>query len=166
MRKFKNVIKGIFIGITDKGLSLKNESLFGLEIGKIMKRIKKWVLTVSVVLVALGLSACSSAKTSTASSSVSQSSSIVSNQIKIQIVIGKTTTSYEVKKGTNLLDFAVAKLGAKESSGFLNSINGLKTSSADKIYLMFKVNGKDSQVGAKDVILKAGDTIEFYTTKG
>lgn len=133
-----------------------------------MKKIRKTLLVTSVLALSLGLTACSANDNSSKSSSSTAATSSVAtkDQVKFTVTIADKTNTYTVKKGTNLLDFAKDKLGAKDTSGFIDSIDGLKTSKTDKIYLMFKVNGKDSEVGAKDVTLKSGDKIEFYTIKG
>lgn len=123
------------------------------------KYLKKFIALLVLAVFALGLTACST------SSNAKKNSSTNSSQVSVQIIENDQTRVYRVKKATTLMDLAKTKLHAKVSNGMINAIDGMKSDPAHKAYLMFKVNGKDSQVGASQVKLKKGDKVEFYISK-
>ena len=69
------------------------------------------------------------------------------------------------KEGDNLLDVMKAQLKIVEKDGFISSINGVEQVPAENKYWLFDVNGTMSPVGAKEVILKAGDVIDWKLNK-
>ena len=58
-----------------------------------------------------------------------------------------------------------AQLKIVEKDGFISSINGVEQVPAENKYWLFDVNGTMSPVGAKEVILKAGDVIDWKLNK-
>jgi hypothetical protein len=126
-----------------------------------MKKSKKIYLLMAAALLGLNLTACSTNTSTKGSSSTEQSQTMIS----VQITIDGKTKSYKAEKGSNLLDLTKKQLHADETKGLINSLDGIKSDPANKAYIMFKVNGTDSTVGAKDVKLKEGDKIEFYLSK-
>ena len=72
---------------------------------------------------------------------------------------------YTFKEGDNLLDVMKAQLKIVEKDGFISSINGVEQVPSEQKYWLFDVNGQMSPVGAKEVILKAGDVIDWKLNK-
>ena len=58
-----------------------------------------------------------------------------------------------------------AQLKIVEKDGFISSINGVEQVPAENKYWLFDVNGTMSPVGAKEVILNAGDVIDWKLNK-
>ena len=117
---------------------------------------KRFIVVIFTVLLGLALVGCSTSATKTRSSGT---------EVPVKITVGSSTKTYEVVKGSTLLALVKNKLHANETKGFINSIDGLASNPTKKLYLMFKVNGQLSNVGAADVKLKDGDHIEFYLSK-
>ncbi|MFV0555800.1 MAG: DUF4430 domain-containing protein [Lactovum sp.] len=128
-----------------------------------MEKLKKIVFIFATVILSMTLMACSNTSTTDTSSSVSQSEKI--SKVSFQIIMEDKKESYSAEEGTNLLDFVKSEFEVDETDGFINSIGNLKSDTQNNAYLMFKVNGEDSAVGAADVELKEGDEIEFYISK-
>ncbi|MDR2976687.1 MAG: DUF4430 domain-containing protein [Streptococcaceae bacterium] len=126
-----------------------------------MKKTRKILLLFIMAVISLSQTACTSNSNQKTSESTKQSQS----KVTIQITIDGKTNSYKAEQGSNLLDLVKKQLHADETDGLINSVDGLKSDPANKTYLMFKVNGTDSAVGAADVKLKDGDKIEFYLSK-
>ncbi|MDR3191097.1 MAG: DUF4430 domain-containing protein [Lactobacillaceae bacterium] len=85
--------------------------------------------------------------------------------LKVTVIIDQQAKSYQVTKGINLLDFATKQLAAKDNNGLITAVGSLHQDETAKAYILFKVNGKVSSVGANDVVLKDGDKVEFYIEK-
>lgn len=79
------------------------------------------------------------------------------------------TIEFETKK-ENLNDALFEKgLISKQEhiDGYYQTIDGIKTDyDADQSFWWLTVNGEDSMVGAKDIILKDGDVFEFIYKVG
>ncbi len=121
---------------------------------------KRILLTLALAGFTVLLTGCSfnQGKTTTATSAPNTT-------ISVQVTVGKQTTNYTVKQGSTLLALSENKLHANVTKGLINSIDHLASDPKTDSYLMFKVNGKVSQVGASEVKLKNGDKIEFYLSK-
>jgi hypothetical protein len=134
-----------------------------MVVRKLHNRYKK-VLKIMVVLISalVILSACFNSQ-SKLSRNTSQGSSKTTNTITV--TVGEKTKSYQVKKDTTLLSFAVSQLSAKESKGFITSVGDIHQNAKESVYLMFDINGKKSMVGAGDVKLVNGEKIKFYLEK-
>ena len=65
------------------------------------------------------------------------------------------------KEGQNLMDAMKENFEIEETGGFINGIEGIQASEADKTYWHLIVNGEDAMTGANDIKLKDGDKIEF-----
>lgn len=120
------------------------------------KQIKKIFTLCFALGLILVLSSCAKSTTKASSNT---------NAISIQIIENSKTTTYKTVSDTTLLKFAQEKLHADEKGGLINAIDGMKSDPTNKAYLMFKVNGKISEVGASAVKLKNGDKVEFYISK-
>lgn len=86
--------------------------------------------------------------------------------VKVEVSIYKDDTdkiekTVEAEKGENLLDLMTSEFNAKDDNGFITEINGWAQDAAAGKYWMFKVNGEDSMVGAKEVEVKADDVYAF-----
>lgn len=65
------------------------------------------------------------------------------------------------KDGDNLLDVMAAQLQIVEKDGFISAINGIEQEPTNNKYWLFDVNQEMSPVGAKEVLLKQGDIIDW-----
>lgn len=86
--------------------------------------------------------------------------------VKVEVTLTKAGADtvekqVEAKKDSNLLDLMTTQFKAKADNGFITEINGWAQDEAAGQYWLFKVNGVDSQVGAKEVKLKNGDQYDF-----
>jgi major membrane immunogen (membrane-anchored lipoprotein) len=66
-----------------------------------------------------------------------------------------------IQDGDNLLKVMKDNFDVVEDGGFITSIEGLAYDEANKMTWMFSVNSEPSMVGAGDVELKDGDTVNF-----
>ncbi|GIO28484.1 DUF4430 domain-containing protein [Ornithinibacillus bavariensis] len=66
-----------------------------------------------------------------------------------------------IKDGDNLLAVMKANFDMVEEGGFIKAIEGIEYDEANKMSWMFSVNGEPSMVGAGDVKLNDGDTVNF-----
>lgn len=121
----------------------------------------KKVLT-GIVVTLLFTTGCSSAQ----NKQTTASSSNKAETVKVEVTLtkegaDKVEKQVEAVKGTNLLDLMTTQFKAKADNGFITEINGWAQDEAAGKYWLFQVNGVDSQVGAKDVVLKNGDQYDF-----
>ncbi|MDR0299122.1 MAG: DUF4430 domain-containing protein [Streptococcaceae bacterium] len=128
-----------------------------------MKSLKKLSLLLLFAILSMGLVACSNISVTKESST--KNVVPTANKILVKVMIAQKSKDYTVKSETNLLTFAKNQLAANEANGLINSVAGMKSDPTNKAYLMFKLNGKVSNVGAEEVKLKEGDKIEFYISK-
>ncbi|MBS7578004.1 MULTISPECIES: DUF4430 domain-containing protein [unclassified Enterococcus] len=120
----------------------------------------KKILT-GIVVTLLFTTGCASQNNQTKETSTSQT-----EMVKVEVTLTKEGSDtvekqVEAKKGTNLLDLMTTQFKAKADNGFITEINGWAQDEAAGKYWLFKVNGTDSQVGAKEVKLKNGDQYDF-----
>ena len=126
---------------------------------------------IGILAAALFLTACGQAPTTTATketttaTTVAQSTTVTLNIIKDGQAIEGSPFTLTFKEGDNLLDVMKAQLKIVEKDGFVSSINGVEQVPAENKYWLFDVNGTMSPVGAKEVILKAGDVIDWKLNK-
>ncbi|MCH4169081.1 MAG: DUF4430 domain-containing protein [Streptococcaceae bacterium] len=115
----------------------------------------------SIVITLLFTTGCSAKNNQT-----TESSSSHNETVKVEVTLTKegadtVEKQVEATKGTNLLDLMTTQFKAKADNGFITEINGWAQDEAAGKYWLFKVNGVDSQVGAKEVTLKNGDQYDF-----
>lgn len=115
----------------------------------------------SIVITLLFTTGCS-----TQNNQTTESSSSHNETVKVEVTLTKegadtVEKQVEATKGTNLLDLMTTQFKAKADNGFITEINGWAQDEAAGKYWLFKVNGVDSQVGAKEVTLKNGDQYDF-----
>lgn len=111
------------------------------------------------------LAACSNSNLNVSKTRSSLSTAKSESMNTVTVKIGEKTQSYQVNKNVSLLDFAVAQLNAEQTKGFITSVGNLKQDTKSSMYVMFKVDGKESTVGAGSVKLMDGEKIEFYLAK-
>lgn len=122
-------------------------------------------------IVALTLAACSqpttqSSTTQTQTTAATTTTAASEHQATLNITVDGNAISNSpftltFKDGDNLLDVMKANLQIEEKDGFVSSINGNAQDGAANKYWLFDVNGEMSPVGAKEVILKQGDVIDW-----
>lgn len=126
---------------------------------------------IGIFAAALFLTACGQAPTTTTTqetttaTTVAQSTTVTLNITKDGEAIEGSPFTLTFKEGDNLLDVMKAQLKIVEKDGFIYSINGVEQVPAENKYWLFDVNGTMSPVGAKEVILKAGDVIDWKLNK-
>lgn len=127
---------------------------------------------IGILAAALFLTACGQAPTTTTTTqetttatTVVQSTTVTLNITKDGQAIEGSPFTLTFKEGDNLLDVMKAQLKIVEKDGFISSINGVEQVPAENKYWLFDVNGTMSPVGAKEVILKAGDVIDWKLNK-
>ena len=101
----------------------------------------------------------------TTATTAAQSTTVTLNITKDGQAIEGSPFTLTFKEGDNLLDVMKAQLKIVEKDGFISSINGVEQIPAENKYWLFDVNGTMSPVGAKEVILKAGDVIDWKLNK-
>ena len=126
---------------------------------------------IGIFAAALFLTACGQAPTitttqeTTTATTVAQSTTVTLNITKDGEAIEGSPFTLTFKEGDNLLDVMKSQLKIVEKDGFISSINGVEQVPAENKYWLFDVNGTMSPVGAKEVILKAGDVIDWKLNK-
>lgn len=126
---------------------------------------------IGIFAAALFLTACGQAPTTTTTqetttaTTVAQSTTVTLNITKDGEAIEGSPFTLTFKEGDNLLDVMKVQLKIVEKDGFISSINGVEQVPAENKYWLFDVNGTMSPVGAKEVILKAGDVIDWKLNK-
>ena len=126
---------------------------------------------IGILAAALFLTACGQAPTTTTTqetttaTTVAQSTTVTLNITKDGQAIEGSPFTLTFKEGDNLLDVMKAQLKIVEKDGFISSINGVEQVPAKNKYWLFDVNGTMSPVSAKEVILKAGDVIDWKLNK-
>lgn len=126
---------------------------------------------IGIFAAALFLTACGQAPTTTTTqeattaTTAAQSTTVTLNITKDGEAIEGSPFTLTFKEGDNLLDVMKVQLKIVEKDGFISSINGVEQVPAENKYWLFDVNGTMSPVGAKEVILKAGDVIDWKLNK-
>ena len=126
---------------------------------------------IGIFAAALFLTACGQAPTTTTTqetttaTTVAQSTTVTLNITKDGEAIEGSPFTLTFKEGDNLLDVMKVQLKIVEKDGFISSINGVEQVPAENKYWLFDVNGTMSPVGAKEVILKSGDVIDWKLNK-
>ncbi|MBS4950505.1 MAG: DUF4430 domain-containing protein [Granulicatella adiacens] len=126
---------------------------------------------IGIFAAALFLTACGQAPTTTTTqetttaTTVAESTTVTLNITKDGEAIEGSPFTLAFKEGDNLLDVMKVQLKIVEKDGFISSINGVEQVPAENKYWLFDVNGTMSPVGAKEVILKSGDVIDWKLNK-
>ena len=133
-----------------------------------MKKGLKALLSIAMIgLLALNLAGCQSQTNTNNAKKVSQSTENVSQTVTITLSEnnGKqiiSTKKVSFKTGENLLsvmnkNYKIVDAG----NGFITKIDNVSQNQSKNFYLFLSVNGKMAQVGAKDIILKKGEQINW-----
>ena len=127
---------------------------------------------IGILTAALLLTACGQAPANTNSTATSVETTIAVQTTSVTLNITKDGQAIEgspftltFKEGDNPLDVRKAQLKIVEKDGFISSINGVERVPSEQKYWLFDVNGQMSPVGAKEVLLKAGDVIDWKLNK-
>ncbi|MDR0298229.1 MAG: PocR ligand-binding domain-containing protein [Streptococcaceae bacterium] len=70
--------------------------------------------------------------------------------------------TYVIRKDITLLEFVKTELHGIALNSMIISMDNLKQSSIENGFIKFKINGKISLIGAKDIKLHDGDSLSFY----
>ncbi|KXT78579.1 Additional lipoprotein component of putative cobalamin ECF transporter [Streptococcus sp. DD13] len=124
------------------------------------------------MLAVVSLSACSQTTDQTQASSKESVTSHSTSQSLLKATITvtdyekkETKTDVEFEEGQSLMEVLKAHFTIVEENGLITSINGVSQDKDKGIYWMYKVNNEMASVGAKDFVLKNGDTVQFYQEK-
>ncbi|MGP1908268.1 DUF4430 domain-containing protein [Metabacillus sp. JX24] len=129
----------------------------------------KFYSFLAVLLLAL-MSACGNAaeEPKTEEAKPAAESEEQAEELKASVTLTKNEMAEKVEskevvfeEGQSLMDAMKANFEIEESGGFINGIEGIQASEADKTYWHLVVNGEDAMTGANDIKLKDGDKIEF-----
>ena len=127
---------------------------------------------IGILTTTLLLTACGQAPANTTSTTTSVETTTAVQTTRVTLNITKDGQAIEgspftltFKEGDNLLDVMKAQLKIVEKDGFISSINGVEQVPSEQKYWLFDVNGQMSPVGAKEVLLKAGDVIDWKLNK-
>ena len=125
------------------------------------------ILTATLLLTACGQVPANTTATTTSveTTTAAQTPSVTLNITKDGQAIEGSPFTLTFKEGDNLLDVMKAQLKIVEKDGFISSINGVEQVPSKQKYWLFDVNGQMSPVGAKEVLLKAGDVIDWKLNK-
>lgn len=118
---------------------------------------KKLLLPLSLFLSFLTLAACSVEDKEEASDDVQYQATLV---VTVDGKEDKKTVT--VEQGDSVMDVLEDHHKVEEEGGMVTAINGISQDPAAKTYWMYKVNDKMAEVGAEDLEVQEGDTIEFY----
>lgn len=118
---------------------------------------KKLLLPLSLFLSFLTLAACSIEDKEEASDDVQYQVTLV---VTVDGKEDKKTVT--VEQGDSVMDVLEDNHQVEEEGGMVTAINGVSQDPAAKTYWMYKVNDKMAEVGAEDLEVQEGDTIEFY----
>lgn len=118
---------------------------------------KKLLLPLSLFLSFLTLAACSIEDKEEASDDVHYQATLV---VTVDGKEDKKTVT--VEQGDSVMDVLEDNHQVEEEGGMVTAINGVSQDPAAKTYWMYKVNDKMAEVGAEDLEVQEGDTIEFY----
>lgn len=122
-----------------------------------MNIMKKLLLPLSLFLSFLTLAACSVEDKEEASDDVHYQATLV---VTVDGKEDKKTVT--VEQGDSVMDVLEDNHQVEEEGGMVTAINGVSQDPAAKTYWMYKVNDKMAEVGAEDLEVQEGDTIEFY----
>lgn len=125
---------------------------------------KRAVLLLSLLLlVGCSNQATTNEKTdsSTVTSEQAQQATITLNITADGKAIEGSPFTFAVDKDASLLDVMKEHLTIEENNGFITSINGVKQDEAANKWWLFDYNGTMSEVGAAEVKLQDGDTIDW-----
>ena len=125
------------------------------------------ILTATLLLTACGQVPANTTSTTTSveTTTAVQTTSVTLNITKDGQAIEGSPFTLTFKEGDNLLDVMKAQLKIVEIDGCISSINGVEQVPSEQKYWLFDVNGQMSPVGAKEVLLKAGDVIDWKLNK-
>ena len=125
------------------------------------------ILTATLLLTACGQAPANTNSTTTSVETITaaQTTSVTINITKDGQSIEGSPFTLTFKEGDNLLDVMKSQLKIVEKDGFISSINGVEQVPSEQKYWLFDVNGQMSPVGAKEVLLKAGDVIDWKLNK-
>lgn len=118
---------------------------------------KKLLLPLSLFLSFLTLAACSIEDKEEVSDDVHYQATLV---VTVDGKEDKKTVT--VEQGDSVMDVLEDHHRVEEEGGMVTAINGVSQDPAAKTYWMYKVNDKMAEVGAEDLEVQEGDTIEFY----
>lgn len=118
---------------------------------------KKLLMPLSLFLSFLTLAACSVEDKEEASDDVQYQATLV---VTVDGKEDKKTVT--VEQGDSVMDVLEDHHQVEEEGGMVTAINGVSQDPAAKTYWMYKVNDKMAEVGAEDLEVQEGDTIEFY----
>ena len=148
----------------NKQTKKSNLSAFLLEKRQSMKKINLLFLTILGVLTISGCATNTPETKSTSSNESSTSQAIAQTTATIVITVdGKEVENKEVSfnEGDVLYDVMTANFEIEDQDGFINSIDGQAQDESAGKYWMYDLNGEMALEGAKDLVLKSGDTVLF-----
>lgn len=148
----------------NKQTKKSNLSAFLLEKRQSMKKMNLLFLTILGVLTISGCATNTPETKSTSSNESSTSQAIAQTTATIVITVdGKEVENKEVSfnEGDVLYDVMAANFEIKDQEGFINSIDGQSQDESAGKYWMYDLNGEMALEGAKDLVLKSGDTVLF-----
>lgn len=120
---------------------------------------KKLLLPLSVFLSILFLAACGQ----TAAEPAEDTDDVHYHATLVVTVDGKEDKkTVDFEQGDSVMDVLEDYHEVEEEGGMVTAINGVSQDPAAKTYWMYKVNDKMAEVGAEDLEVQEGDTIEFY----
>lgn len=148
----------------NKQTKKSNLSAFLLEKRQSMKKMNLLFLIILGVLTISGCATNTPETKSTSSNESSTSQAIAQTTATIVITVdGKEVENKEVSfnEGDVLYDVMAANFEIEDQDGFINSIDGQSQDESAGKYWMYDLNGEMALEGAKDLVLKSGDTVLF-----
>ena len=148
----------------NKQTKKSNLSAFLLEKRQSMKKMNLLFLTILGVLTISGCATNTPETKNTSSNESSTSQAIAQTTATIVMTVdGKEVENKEVSfnEGDVLYDVMAANFEIKDQEGFINSIDGQSQDESAGKYWMYDLNGEMALEGAKDLVLKSGDTVLF-----
>ena len=148
----------------NKQTKKSNLSAFLLEKRQSMKKMNLLFLTILGVLTISGCATNTPETKNTSSNESSTSQAIAQTTATIVMTVdGKEVENKEVSfnEGDVLYDVMTANFEIEDQDGFINSIDGQAQDESAGKYWMYDLNGEMALEGAKDLVLKSGDTVLF-----
>ncbi len=127
---------------------------------------KKIIISFLLTMSLISIAACTDDKSTVATSSTS--SEMIAQQVTIKIQEdGKEISSKTItfKEGDTVYEALKQNFSIEDQDGFITTIDGKAQDQAANKYWMYTINGKEASKGAKEIQLKAHDTIIFNLAK-
>lgn len=126
----------------------------------------KWLKGLLILAVTLTLAACGTTATPEKTASTTSVSSTAPTTLTATVILKEdgqeiANKQIQVAPETSVYDALAKNFTVKDDKGFITSVDGKEQDPQGNKYWMYKVNDVMAEKGAKEIIIKDGDKIEF-----